>query len=62
MNKSLAEVVARFFYLLDIQEESDNGIAFRPNILKINSCRVMDGLELEECLKVMRELSENISK
>jgi len=54
MSNELKEEVKEFLRLLDIEEESDSGRRFRPN--QISSCRVMDGLKLEECLKAMKRL------
>lgn len=47
------DAVRKFFYYLDIKEESDSGRVFSPN--HIASCRVMDGIALEKVLKIMRD-------
>jgi hypothetical protein len=48
-------VVEELIRLLDIEEESDSGTVFRPN--KISSCRVMDGMKINQCLKKLKELA-----
>ena len=50
---TLEEDVKRFFQLLNLCEESDSGYSFKPNNLHINSCRIMDGIELSEILDRM---------
>jgi hypothetical protein len=41
--------------LLEIEEESDSGTPFKPN--RISSCRVMDGMQMNQCLKKLKELA-----
>jgi hypothetical protein len=41
--------------LLEIEEESDDGNRFHPN--RISSCRVIDGMQINQCLKKLKELA-----
>ena len=50
---TLEEDVKRFFELINKEEESDSGTVFKPNQFHIDSCRVMDGLELGKILTRM---------
>lgn len=50
------EHVRELIRLLEIEEESDSGSVFRPN--KVSSCRVMDGMQINQCLKVLKELAQ----
>ena len=52
----LKQAVRDYFALLDIQEETDDGRPFFPN--RLGSCRVMDGVKMEDALKRMKELSK----
>jgi hypothetical protein len=52
---TLEEAVKEFLFILSIKEESDGGRIFKPN--QINSCRVMDGIRLQELLEVMETKS-----
>lgn len=45
----------RFFQILDSKEESDSGREFSP--VSISCCRVLLGIELNEILKRMKELT-----
>jgi hypothetical protein len=47
---------AELIRLLGIEEESDNGNRFHPN--RISSCRVLDGMQINQCLKTLRDLAE----
>jgi hypothetical protein len=49
------DTVRELIRLLEIEEESDSGTVFRPN--KISSCRVMDGMQMNQCLKKLKELA-----
>ena len=46
--------LARFFYLLDIEETTDEGRVFRPNQLG-GSCRVLDAVEMGQILTDLKE-------
>jgi hypothetical protein len=48
--------VRELIRLLEIEEESDSGSVFRPN--HISSCRVMDGMQMNQCLKALKELAQ----
>ena len=50
---TLKKDVKRFFELINKEEESDSGHVFKPNRFHIDSCRVMDGLELSKILTRM---------
>lgn len=56
LNQEYRDTVRELIRLLEIEEESDSGTVFRPN--KISSCRVMDGMQMNQCLKTLKELSE----
>jgi hypothetical protein len=49
------DTVRELIRLLEIEEESDSGTAFHPN--RISSCRVMDGMQINQCLKKLKELA-----
>jgi len=58
----LQHKVARFrvttqclIQLLEIEEESSSGNSFKPN--RISSCRVIDGMQINQCLKILKELA-----
>lgn len=53
--KDLAEAVRQFFAMLDIVEDSDNGLEFHP--IYISNCRVMLEDSMENILKQMKEMS-----
>lgn len=55
LNQSYREHVRELIRLLEIEEESDSGRAFRPNY--VSSCRVMDGMKINQCLKALKELA-----
>lgn len=46
--------LARFFYLLDIEEETDDGRPFHPNTLG-GSCRALDAEEMNRILTDLKE-------
>lgn len=48
----------RFFQILDITEESDNGNVFHP--VHISCCRVMLGVELEAILKRLKDCIKDV--
>jgi len=56
LNLEYQNAVRELIRLLEIEEESDSGTVFRPN--KISSCRVMDGMQMNQCLKTLKELAE----
>ena len=45
-------LVDKLFNLLDIEEETDEGRVFRPNVIR--SCRVSDGAEIEDVLRALK--------
>lgn len=53
-DSELKQLVKKFFYYLDIVEESDSGRVFKPN--QISSCRVMDSKNMGEILARMKEI------
>jgi hypothetical protein len=55
MNEQYRDTVRELIRLLEIEEESDSGTVFRPN--KISSCRIMDGMKINQCLKTLKELA-----
>ena len=55
LNVEYRDAVRELIRLLEIEEESDSGTVFRPN--KISSCRVMDGMQMNQCLKKLKELA-----
>jgi hypothetical protein len=55
LNVEYRDTVRELIRLLEIEEESDSGTVFRPN--KISSCRVMDGMQMNQCLKKLKELA-----
>jgi len=55
LNLEYRDAVRELIRLLEIEEESDSGTVFRPN--KISSCRVMDGMQMNQCLKTLKELA-----
>lgn len=52
----LKDAVKRYFALLDIVEETDEGRPFYPN--RLGSCRCMDAPKMERALKEMKELCD----
>lgn len=52
---TLQRVAGDLIRLLEIEEESDSGRAFKPN--RITSCRAIDGMQINQCLKTLKELS-----
>jgi hypothetical protein len=56
MNQQYRDTVRELIRLLEIEEESDSGTPFHPN--RISSCRVMDGMKINQCLKTLKELAE----
>ena len=56
LNQKYRDLVLELIRLLEIEEESDSGSVFRPN--KISSCRVMDGMQMNQCLKALKELAQ----
>jgi hypothetical protein len=55
LNVEYRDTVRELIRLLEIEEESDSGTAFHPN--KVSSCRVMDGMKINQCLKTLKELA-----
>jgi hypothetical protein len=55
LNQSYQSHVKELIRLLEIEEESDSGRAFRPNY--VSSCRVMDGMKINQCLKALKNLA-----
>ncbi len=55
LNVEYRDTVRELIRLLDIEEESDSGTAFHPN--RIRSCRVMDGMQMNQCLQKLKELA-----
>jgi hypothetical protein len=55
LNVEYRDTVRELIRLLEIEEESDSGTAFHPN--RISSCRVMDGMQINQCLKKLKELA-----
>jgi hypothetical protein len=56
LNVEYRDAVRELIRLLEIEEESDSGSTFHPN--KVSSCRVMDGMQINQCLKKLKELSD----
>lgn len=56
ISKDLASLVRDFFTVMDIEEESDNGVKFKPT--HITSCRTFEIEKLNKILPKMRELSK----
>lgn len=56
LNVEYRDTIRELIRLLEIEEESDMGNVFRPNVVR--SCRVMDGMQINQCLKKLKELSE----
>ena len=54
---TLEECVKLFFELVDKVETSDAGRDFKPNRMKIDSCRVWDTHQLERIIPKMKELA-----
>lgn len=50
--------LAAFFYLYDIEEETDEGRVFKPNQLGA-SCRVMDCQRINELLTRLKAFSQS---
>jgi len=50
------EAASELIRLLEIEEESDSGTSFKPN--RINSCRIMDTMQMNQCLKTLKGLSQ----
>jgi hypothetical protein len=55
MNQQYRDAVRELIRLLEIEEESDMGNVFRPNVVR--SCRVVDGMQINQCLKKLKELA-----
>lgn len=55
MPDSAKKLIKEFIYLLDIKEETDNGVQFHPN--RISSVRVFDTHRLNEILKGFRRIA-----
>ena len=51
---SIRAKLARFFHLLDIEEETDDGRPFHPNRLG-SSCRALDAEEMNRLLTELKE-------
>ncbi len=49
------ELLDKFFYYLDLTEESDSGTLFHPTM--ITSCRAMDGVNVNKILNRLKELT-----
>jgi hypothetical protein len=49
--------LVRFFYLLDIEEETDDGRPFHPNTLG-GSCRALDAQEMNQLLTELKDWSK----
>ena len=56
LNQEYRDTVRELIRLLEIEEESDMGNVFRPNVVR--SCRVIDGMQINQCLKKLKELAE----
>ena len=50
--REFKELLKEFFYLLEIEEQSDGGNFFHPN--RIASCRAVDGQKLNEILMELK--------
>ena len=50
------EAASNLIRLLEIEEESDSGTSFKPN--RINSCRIMDAMQMNQCLQTLKGLSQ----
>ena len=60
-NHRLSSLWNQFFFLLDILEESDSGVEFRPNT--ITSCRALDSERMEKILAEAKQLiNGNVNK
>jgi hypothetical protein len=55
LNLEYRDTVRELIRLLEIEEESDMGHVFRPNVVR--SCRVIDGMQINQCLKKLKELA-----
>ena len=55
LNQKYRETVLELIRLLEIEEESDSGRTFKPNY--VSSCRVMDGMQINQCLKALKQLA-----
>ncbi len=55
LNVEYRDTVRELIRLLEIEEESDMGNVFRPNVVR--SCRVVDGMQINQCLEKLKELA-----
>jgi hypothetical protein len=55
LNVEYRDASRELIRLLEIEEESDMGNVFRPNVVR--SCRVVDGMQINQCLKKLKELA-----
>lgn len=60
MNDDLKDLVRRMLAILDIEEESDNGIIFHPTTIR--SCRAGDAAQLEVILERMKAIVQHAPK
>ena len=56
LNVEYRDAARELIRLLEIEEASDSGAVFHPN--KISSCRIMDGMKINQCLQTLKKLSE----
>jgi len=56
MSDKIIELVSELIALLDREEESEAGIRFKPN--QIDSCRILDGIRINNILLELRRLRD----
>ena len=50
---SINDLLKEFFFYMDIIEESDSGMPFKPNY--IYSCRILDGERIGQILVALKQ-------
>ena len=55
LNVEYRDAARELIRLLEIEEESDSGSMFHPN--RISSCRAVDGMQINQCIKKLKELA-----
>jgi len=55
-DQDFAVLIKELISILEKEEESESGYLFRPN--QINSCRVLDGLRIDEICIKLKQLCE----
>ncbi len=56
-SQNIKQLVAEFISILEIEEESDGGRVFRPNV--ISSCRAMDAARMNKILTELKKLTSD---